>query len=176
MKRIHVFFVFLWLCLNVFSQTNQPCEHDFYVLNEQMLPKPVNTGDKDLDNLLYKKELIKFFREHYRLPSFDAHNSNREDAILEFNQNLKIWYSHYPQAESILGLRSYSDFIKYDASCYPLPPSYNLRMTDEEYEVLFNQWAAHHPDIPKIMNETNEGLQKYEIEMKEFRNKYYKKY
>lgn len=109
------------------------------------------------------------------MPFFDSQNPNREEAILEFNRNLKIWYSKYPQAETILGLRSYNDFVKYDASCYPLPPNYNQRMTDEEYEALFNEWAAHHPDLPKIMSETNEGLKQYEIEMKEFRNKYYKK-
>ncbi len=165
------FFIFS----KAYLQENNLCNHEQYYINEILFPEKVQTNDRDLDDLINKKNLILFLRDKYDLPEFERTGNHQMD-IENFNRRLKIWYSKYPKMLDILQLRTYNDFVKYDASCYPLPPSYNEKtMTEAQYDSLFNEWAAHHPDLPKLMGETNEDKQKYEIETMIFKNKYYRK-
>ncbi|HOK37354.1 MAG: hypothetical protein WHW07_03140 [Bacteroidales bacterium] len=46
---------------------------------------------------------------------------------------------------------------------------------EDAYEKRFNNWMAHHPDLPKITGDDEEAKIKYEKELMNFLNKYYKR-
>ncbi len=138
--------------------------------------KFVNSGDSGHDDLIYRRDLIKYFRTEFKMPVF-TNTGNHDQDVIDFNIKLKYWYQQYPQFVDVLDLRNYEQLYKYDATCYEAPPKYTKGCSDAEekaYEKRFNNWMAHHPDIPKIMGDDEASKQKHELELTEFYNKYYK--
>lgn len=139
--------------------------------------KYVETTDYDYDDLVYRRDLIKYFRSEFNMPEF-VRTGNPEQDIIDFNINLKVWYQQYPQFVDVLDLRNYEQFYKYDATCYDLPPVYTKGCSEAEenaYQKRFNNWMAHHPDAPKLVGDDEASKQKHEKELAEFYNKYFKK-
>lgn len=153
---------------------------DFNIKQAESLGIPVKyveTADYDYDDLTYRRDLIKYFRAEYKMPEF-VNGGNSEKDIADFNVRLKTWYQQYPQFVDVLDLRNYEQMRKYDASCYDAPPAYKKGCSDVEekaYEKRFNNWMAHHPDVPKIAGDDEASKQKHERELVEFYHKYYKK-
>jgi len=136
-----------------------------------------DTGDPGHDDLVYRRDLIKYFRSEFRMPEF-VRTGNHEQDVIDFNINIKYWYQQYPQFVDVLDLRNYDQFYKYDASCYDLPPAYTKGCTDSEekaYRKRFNNWQAHHPDAPKKSGDDEAAGRKYELELAAFHEKYFKK-
>jgi hypothetical protein len=142
---------------------------------EIKFPVYVDSGDDNFDEFVYKRDIIKFLREHNGFPIF-INTGNEVDDIARFNENLKIWYESNIVYFDILDLRDYESIRRFDSSCVkPLPIFDKNNMTDEEYEHKFQEWAAHHPDVPKLKGDDDLSKQKFEIETMEFRKLYYKK-
>lgn len=133
--------------------------------------------DEETSEKFYLRKLIIYFREKYGLPKF-IDTGHREKDIMDFNYRIKLWYADYPEFVDVLNLRTYDDFVQFDASCYDSPPVYKQGMNkseEEAYEKRFNNWIAHHPDAPKILGDDEESKIKFEKELREFYSKYYKK-
>jgi hypothetical protein len=139
--------------------------------------KYVETADFGYDDLVYRRDLIKYFRAEYKMPEF-VRSGNQEQDVANFNVNLKYWYQQYPQFVDVLDLRNYEQMCKYDASCYDAPPTYTKGCSEAEenaYHKRFNNWMAHHPDVPKLTGNDEASKQKHELELADFYHKYFKK-
>lgn len=153
---------------------------DFSLKQAKNLAIPVEIEEfpeYEISQKVYLKKLISYFRNNYALPEC-LDSGNKEKDIEDFNFRLKIWYQNYPEFVDVLNLRTFYDFYKFDAGCYDKPPVYKqgLSKSDEDaYEKRFNNWTAHHPDLPKIMGDDEEAKIKYEKELMNFLNKYYKR-
>lgn len=163
-------------CASYAQQLEIDCSETKEVFDEIPVKK-LNTGDKDVDDLIYKRSLIKYFRMAYDMPEF-IKTGDLESDIKAFNLDIKMWYQQYPDFVDLLDLREYEEFKKYDASCYQAAPKYTKGCSPSEekaYNKRFNNWMAHHPDVPKIMGDDEESNQKHELAKAEFYSKYYKK-
>lgn len=159
--------------LNAQETTN--CEDN--ILKVDIPVQKIDTGDQELNELLYKRDLIKYLRTAYDLPEFIRTGDTEKD-IKNFNLDLKLWYQEHPDFVDILNLRDYEQMRKYDASCYDEAPVYTKGCSASEekaYNKRFNNWMAHHPDIPKLLGDDKASIEKHEREKAEFYQKYYKK-
>ncbi len=178
MKTRISFTVLLCLLISIsYAQENlNNCNNQTLASDEIPVIK-TNTGDVEIDNLIYKRKLIKYFRTAYDMPEF-IDTGNLESDIRAFNTDIKIWYQQYPDFVDILDLREYEQFRKFDVSCYTNPPKYTKGCSQAEekaYRKRFNNWLAHHPDAPKLMGDDEKSKQLHELEKAEFYNKYFKK-
>lgn len=145
--------------------------------NDQFQDIPVhkkNTGNPDYDEIVYRRNLIEYFRGVYDLPEFVS-TGDREADIEAFNKSLKVWYQSHPDFISVLGMKSYKDFVKYDITCYPPPPDFQKSDSDEAYRKAFQTWMAHHPEAPKLQGDDMASKEKFEREKAMFYELYYKK-
>ena len=88
---------------------------------------------------------------------------------------MKVWYQSHPDFISVLGMKSYKDFVKYDITCYPPPPDFQKSDSDEAYRKAFQTWMAHHPEAPKLQGDDMASKEKFEREKAMFYELYYKK-
>lgn len=152
---------------------------EFNILQAKSLDIPVEykeTGDANYDDLIYRRDLIRYFRSEFKMPEF-SRTGEKEKDIADFNIKIKLWYQQYPQFVDVLNLRNYDQFYRYDASCYDTPPIYAKGCSDAEekaYQKRFNNWMAHHPDVPKLTCDDQAAKDKHEREKAEFYAKYYK--
>ncbi len=153
---------------------------DFSLKQAENLSIPVKFEEYqefEISQRIYLKKLISYFRSNYDLPEY-LDKGNKEKDIEDFNIRIKIWYQEHPEFVDILNLRTYWDFYKFDVSCYDKPPVYKKNMSNAEedaYEKRFNNLMAHHPDLPKLTGDDEEAKIKYEKELMNFLNKYYKR-
>ena len=136
--------------------------------------KYVDTGNPDYDDLVYKRELIKYLRHAEGFPEYEDKGDDYESA-LQFNQALKVWYQRNPEYLSILELKTHKELKKYDVSCYPDPPDYSKSESEKAYRDAFRQWMAHHPEAPKLLGDDPASKEKFEREKAEFYELYFKK-
>lgn len=175
-KILFTAFLCILICAS-YAQTSETNCSDTKEVFDEIPIKEANTGDKDLNELIYKRNLIKYFRAAYNMPSF-VNTGDLEANKKAFNMDIKLWYQQYPNFVDILELREYEQFRKFDASCYQAAPRYSKGCSASEekaYNKRFNNWMAHHPDVPKTMGDDNASKEKHEIEKAEFYSKYYKK-
>ncbi len=176
-KRLLLVIAILFFAL-LCSAQNQISDFNIKQAESIGIPiKHVETTDAGYDDLIYRRDLIKYFRAEYKMPEFIRTGAAEKD-IANFNINLKLWYQQYPQFVDVLDLRNYEQMRKYDASCYDSPPEYTKGCSEAEenaYRKRFNNWMAHHPDVPKIMGDDKAAIEKHERELAEFYNRFYKK-
>jgi len=171
--RLFTLIIFLVYTVTLMAQTSEALHSESP--KEFAFPGFVDTGDTEYDEFVYKRDVIKFLREHNGFPNY-IHTGNEVEDIARFNTELKIWFESNVVYFDLLNLRDYEQIKRYDLSCVkPLPAYDKNNMTDEEYELKFQEWAAHHPDLPKLKGDDDLSKQNFEIETMKFRRLYYKK-
>ena len=171
MKKIALFLltVFLFASLSKAQHAATVEKHEI------KFPVYENTGNDDYDEFVFKRDVIKFLRKNSSFPEFKSSGHELDD-INCFNKDLKIWYEENPLYFDILNLRDYEQIKRFDVSCVKPPPAFDKsNIADDDYERKFQEWAAHHPDVPKIKGDDDLSKQKFEQETMEFRRLYYKK-
>jgi hypothetical protein len=149
------------------SNENRASELDIPVVKK-------STGNPDYDELVYTRNLIEYFRAVYDLPEY-VNTGDKDADILAFNKALKVWYQNHSEFIDVLGMKSYSEFVKYDISCYPPPPDYTKSETEKAYRDAFQHWMAHHPEAPKLLGDDMASKEKFEREKAMFYELYFKK-